>query len=245
MTVIVLATFAGAVFQRIAGIGFAMMLAPFMVVLLGPHGGVLFVNLLGAVAPAMIIPRVRSRIDPVILRRLVIPAVVATVPGVLLTLVLPTAPMSIAVGLLVIVGLGVAVGMRASGRPRDGSGLQYATGAAAGLTSAVAGVGGPALTAYALVSRWDLRTFAATIQPFFVVIGVVGFGMKLLLDPAQMPELPWWGWVGSIVAIVAGIWVGEKLEPHLPDRIVRILVIVIGFIGAALALVQGVLGLLA
>ena len=75
--------------------------------------------------------------------------------------------------------------------------------------------------------------------------GVVGFGMKLLLDPAQMPELPWWGWVGSIVAIVAGIWVGEKLEPHLPDRIVRILVIVIGFIGAALALVQGVLGLLA
>lgn len=242
--VIVLATFVGAVFQRIAGIGFALMLAPFMVVLLGPHGGVLFVNLLGAVAPALIIPQVRSRIDPVMFRRLVIPAVIATVPGVLLTLMMPTPPMSIAVGLMVMIGLGVAVVMRSSGRPRDSIGLQYATGAAAGLTSAVAGVGGPALTAYALISRWDLRTFAATIQPFFVVIGVVGFGMKLLLDPSQMPELPIWGWIGAMAAIIMGIWAGARLEPYLPDHVVRILVIVIGFIGAALALVQGILGLL-
>ena len=79
---IVLATFAGTVFQRIAGIGFALMLAPFMVVLLGPHGGVLFVNLLGAVAPALIIPRVRSRIDPVMVRRLVVPAALATAVGI-------------------------------------------------------------------------------------------------------------------------------------------------------------------
>ena len=243
MIVIVLATFAGTVFQRIAGIGFALMLAPFMVVLLGPHGGVMFVNLLGAVAPALIIPRVRSRIDPVMFRRLVIPAVIGTVPGVLLTLVMPTAPMSIAVGLMVMIGLGVAVVMRASGPPRDGLTLQYGTGAAAGLTNAVAGVGGPALTAYALVSRWELRTFAATIQPFFVVVGVVGFGLKLLLDPAQVPELPIWGWLAAVAAIIAGVWAGERLEPYMPDHMVRILVIVIGFIGAALALVQGILGL--
>ncbi len=242
---IVLATFAGTVFQRIAGIGFALMLAPFMVVLLGPHGGVLFVNLLGAVAPALIIPRVRSRIDPVMVRRLVVPAALATVPGVLLTMVLPTPPMSIVVGLLVVIGLGVAVVMRSSGRARDGLGLQYSTGAAAGLTNAVAGVGGPALTAYALVSRWDLRTFAATIQPFFVVIGVLGFALKLLLDPGQMPDLPIWGWLAAVVAILVGVWAGERLEPHLPEHVVRILVIVIGFIGAALALVQGITGLIA
>ena len=242
--VIVLATFAGTVFQRIAGVGFALMLAPFMVVLLGPHSGVLLVNLLGAVAPALIIPRVRDRIDPVMLRRLVIPAVLSTIPGVLLTLVLPTPPMSIAVGLMVLVGLTVAVAMRSSARPVDGIGLQYATGAAAGLTNAVAGVGGPALTAYALVSRWDLKVFAATIQPFFVVVGVLGFGMKMFLDPAQMPGLPVWGWVALVVSIVVGVWAGERLEPHLPERMVRHLVIVIGFIGAVLALVQGTLGLI-
>src|SRR5690625_2586308 len=50
-------------FERLTGIGFAMMLAPFLVVMLGPHGGVMLTALLAVIGPSMMIPQVRREIE--------------------------------------------------------------------------------------------------------------------------------------------------------------------------------------
>lgn len=44
--------------QRVAGLGFAMLLAPFLVLLFGPHSGILLVNLLGAISSGIMFVRV-------------------------------------------------------------------------------------------------------------------------------------------------------------------------------------------
>ena len=44
--------------QRITGVGFAMMMAPFLVVMIGPHGGVMLSALLSVVAPLLVMPLV-------------------------------------------------------------------------------------------------------------------------------------------------------------------------------------------
>jgi uncharacterized protein len=71
----------GAGTQRITGLGFALVAAPFLVLLLGPFTGVLVVNVLGVAASVLVLAQVRRDVD---LRRGVLlsaPALVAVVPG--------------------------------------------------------------------------------------------------------------------------------------------------------------------
>jgi uncharacterized membrane protein YfcA len=100
------------------------------------------------------------------------------------------------------------------------------------------------VSAYALLARWPQRPFAATLQPFFVCIGTVTLVAKLLLDPSQAPVLAPWMWIAIGVAIVAGIFLGEKLARFVRDDQARLFVVVIAFIGAGLAVVKGLADML-
>ena len=52
-----------ATIQRVAGLGFGMILAPFMVVLIGAHEGIMLVNFLSIIAPALVLPRIWNHIE--------------------------------------------------------------------------------------------------------------------------------------------------------------------------------------
>ncbi|MCG2624435.1 hypothetical protein LVY72_21330 [Arthrobacter sp. I2-34] len=111
------------------------------------------------------------------------------------------------------------------------------------MTNAVAGVGGPSVSAYALLSRWPQPPFAATLQPFFVTIAVVTLTAKLALDPGQMPPFSAFAWILITAMIVAGIYTREKLQRFIADAHTRFGVIVIAFLGAAAALAKGLVDL--
>ena len=96
--------------------------------------------------------------------------------------------------------------MQAQAKPFDNTGLRAGTGLLTGFTNAVAGVGGPPLTAYALISRWDPRPFAATIQPLFIVIGVAELtrtGQEIMAANFRAVEI--WTAVGVLYLIMTGI----------------------------------------
>ncbi|WP_104180190.1 sulfite exporter TauE/SafE family protein [Arthrobacter sp. B0490] len=233
----------GAVAQRIAGLGFALLIAPFLVIILGPHAGVLLVNLCGVVSSAIIVGRVWKDIDWSMFRWLVLPSLLGSVPGSFLAVAVPSAPLSVTVGAVVLVALSISLVLQRSDVVVRGNIPKVVAGFTAGLTNSMAGVGGPAVSAYAVLSRWPQRPFAATLQPFFVCIGTVTLTVKLLLDPSQAPVLATWMWIAIGLAIVAGIYAGEKLGRFVRDDQARLFVIVIAFIGAALAVVKGVLDL--
>ena len=73
--------FVGAVAQRVAGLGFAMLASPFLVLLLGPHEGVLLVNICGVVSSTLITPRVWKDINWSAFRWLAAFSVVGSVIG--------------------------------------------------------------------------------------------------------------------------------------------------------------------
>jgi uncharacterized membrane protein YfcA len=234
----------GAVAQRIAGLGFALLIAPFLVIILGPHAGVLLVNICGVVSSAIIVGRVWRDIDWSMFRWLVVPSLFGSIPGSFLAVVIPSAPLSVTVGAVVLVALTVSLVLQRSDVVLHGNAPKVVAGFTAGLTNSMAGVGGPAVSAYAVLSRWPQRPFAATLQPFFVCIGSVTLVAKLLLDPSQAPVLAPWMWVAIGLAIVGGIVAGEKLGRFVRDDQARLFVIVIAFVGAAFAVVKGLADLL-
>ncbi|PVE19274.1 MULTISPECIES: sulfite exporter TauE/SafE family protein [unclassified Arthrobacter] len=234
----------GAIAQRIAGLGFALLIAPFLVIILGPHEGVVLVNICGVVSSALIVGRVWKDIDWSMFRWMVIPSVFGSIPGSIAAVMLPSAPLSVTVGGVVLVALSVSLVLQRSSVVVRGNAPKAVAGLTAGLTNAMAGVGGPAVSAYALLSRWPQRPFAATLQPFFVVIGLITLAVKLSLDPTDAPALQWWMWSAIGVVIVVGIFAGEKLSRFIKDDHARLFVIVIAFFGATAALVKGLLDLL-
>ncbi|MHA7280403.1 TSUP family transporter [Arthrobacter sp. MDT2-2] len=234
----------GAVAQRIAGLGFALLIAPFLVIILGPHAGVLLVNICGVVSSTIIVGRVWKDIDWSMFRWLVVPSLFGSIPGSVLAVAVPSAPLSVTVGAVVLVALTISLVLQRSDVVVRGNVPKAVAGFTAGVTNSMAGVGGPAVSAYALLARWPQRPFAATLQPFFVCIGTVTLVAKLLLDPSQAPVLAPWMWIAIGVAIVAGIFLGEKLARFVRDDQARLFVVVIAFIGAGLAVVKGLADML-
>lgn len=55
--------FVAAAAQRIAGMGFALLLSPFMVLIFGPHSGILLVNLIAAISSSIMFSRVWRDVD--------------------------------------------------------------------------------------------------------------------------------------------------------------------------------------
>ncbi|NDK30963.1 TSUP family transporter [Nesterenkonia haasae] len=229
-----------AVLQRITGLGFAMMLAPFLVVILGPHTGVMLTNMLAFVAPLLMLALVWREIE---WRRLLIIAPVALLVMPLfgwIAAVSAPGPLYIVVASLVLIGLSLSLIVSRIHARADGPLTRVLTGIGAGGGVVLAGVGGPAMTVYAVVSRWNVRSFAATLQPLWILLSVAGFLTKVTFSGDEIPVFPWWFWIGSLVVIVAGLGIGTLMRSWVRDAAVRRLVIFLAFVGALLSLMTGI-----
>ena len=230
----------GAGTQRITGLGFALVAAPFLVLLLGPFTGVLVVNVLGVAASVLVLVQVRRDVD---LRRGVLlsaPALVAVVPGAWVARHTGPAVLQVLVGGCVVVALLVVLGTgrRSDARPSSGTGTAPAllAGAASGFMNATAAVGGPALTVYAVATRWPQRAFAATAQLCFTVVGTASVAAK------GLPSLPAVDWVVTAAALVVGLGVGTLLAARVSRTTARTAALALALVGSVATVVDGVLG---
>lgn len=226
--------------QRLTGIGFAMMMAPFLVVMIGPHGGVMLTNVLSLLAPILMIPMVWHDIQ---WRRLAIigPISILVMPPIgWLAASSPQGPLYIVVASLVIIGLSISLIISRISSAVDGPVVRALTGLGAGGGVVLAGVGGPAMTVYAVLSRWDVRTFAATLQPLWILLACGGFLTKLSFSGNEIPVFSWWFWAGSVVAILVGMRLGTLVSGRISDSTARRVVIVLAFVGAGLSLLTGI-----
>ncbi|AWG00909.1 sulfite exporter TauE/SafE family protein [Clavibacter michiganensis subsp. insidiosus] len=240
---VLVAVFVGAVAQRVTGLGFALVVAPVLVILLGPFDGVMIVNLCSVLSASLILAGVRRDVECRRYLLLAGPAVVGIVPGALLAYLLPEPALEIGIGVLLVAALTTSLALRRTTRVIDGPGVMAGFGFAAGVMNAAAGIGGPSVSVYAVVSRWKQRGFAATLQPFFLTTGAASLITKLVLAPDRLPDLGAAAWVGIVVTLVAGVGAGTLLAPRIPSRGARTAVVVISFTGAVTAIVKGVGGL--
>ncbi|MCD2441192.1 sulfite exporter TauE/SafE family protein [Agromyces sp. SYSU K20354] len=233
----------GATAQRITGMGFALIAAPALVILLGPFDGVVIVNLCAVLSSLLILPRVWRDIEWRRFSWLTVPALVGTVAGALLATHVPAPLLQVGVGVLVIVALTVTLVVTRTSHVASGPAPALIAGAASGVMNAAAGVGGPALSVYAVGTRWSQVGFAATAQPYFVVIGLASLIGKLGATGWAVPALDVGTWPVVIGALVVGLALGEFLNPRISHRAARLSVIAIAYVGGAAALADGLIDL--
>lgn len=232
----------GAALQRITGMGFALVVGPFLVLLVGPLPGVILVNVCGALSSLVILTRLWRRVEWRRYALLAPPAVVAVACGALVLDELPAAGMEVVVGALVIAGMtGSLLASRAP--TARGPAAAVVAGLVSGAMSVTAGTGGPAIAVYAVASRWDPRAFAATVQPYFVTVASASVVAKLSLTSAALPPLSTGIWIGIVASCLGGIVVGDLLAPRISVRSTRVALVALAYVGGTATLVRGIAGL--
>ena len=233
-----LSVFLGAVSQRATGMGFALLSAPFLVLVLGPLQGILAVNAASVLANSLILVQVWRDVDWPRAKLLVPMGVVGVLPGAIAVELLPEAPLTIVVSLLVVLGLGVTILLRGRTVPPSAA-LGASGGFASGFMGVTAGVAGPGVVVYARATGWEHRHFAATAQLHGLVLGIVSLAAKRAL-PSFEPS----GWIALLVALLVGLLVGDRLSRRIDGASAMRVVVLIAMAGALLALGRGVLAVL-
>lgn len=241
---ILLLTLIATALQRITGLGFAMLSAPFAVVVLGTHQGIMLITALAIVASAIMLPRMWADIDWGRVGWIGIPMMLAIPVAAWIGTFIDGAIIYLLVGVVVIIGLGAAVLMRQTAKPLDGRVAQTVTGVSAGISGVLAGVGGPALTIFGVISRWPIASFAASLQPIWIMCSVAILSSRSILMGSTLPDWSWWMWVIAALGIGVGMWIGERALGKVNDRTVFGLVVVLAMTGAVLSVITGVMELL-
>jgi len=232
-----LAVFVGAGVQRISGIGFALIASPLLVLLVGPYQGVLLANVLAIVVSTVTLASTWRSVDH---RRVwtVVPAgLLGVIPGVLVARALPNDLLQVVIGGLILLGMAL-VAFTSRVRFAAGPTTNVATGLASGFMTATAGVGGPALTVYAVATEWQHDAFAATAQISFIVQSTLSIALK------GVPDLSFDRTVLLVLIVAAGLVGGHVLARRVGGVTARRLVTWVALLGAAGTVVKGLVGLL-
>ena len=220
------AVFVGASTQRISGMGFALVSSPFLVMVLGPHEGVMLVNLLGACSSLLIFAQVFRQVEYRKVAFMLIPAMLMTIPGAWVANSLDGPWLNIGISFMVILALCSSFMIRNLAMAQS-RGLAIGAGAVSGFMSVTAGVSGPAIAGYAVASRWPQAQFAISVQLYFLVLSLTS-----LIAKGGMPQLHWQQWGACFGAMVLGIVLGNFLAPRIPQKFSRAFVVLIAFSGA-------------
>lgn len=227
----------GATTQRLTGVGFALVASPLLVLLLGPIQGVVITNVFGVATALVVYLTNVQRVEYRKVVPLLIAATVAAIPGALLARYLPPAVLATGAGLLVIIALGVSVFARRLPGLTGTRGLLGA-GALSGFMNVIAGVGGPAVTAYAVATHWEHRRFAISIQFYFAVLGCVS-----LLSRGALPALSAIEWLFAVAALVVGMVAGHFLTQKVSPKTARNASLIVALLGGIAVIVRGLTSL--
>ena len=200
----------GVVLQRITGVGFASVTAPALVLLWGPVLGVQTVNALAALCALILLIELRRHVDMRRTGTLIGFALATTPVGILLVLVLPTEVLQILLGAIMLTAL---FAVRAVARWRFIRGRLGAvtTGALAGIANATVGQAGPLMGAFALASRWELKSYVASMQLCWFIVNTA---VVILKGAPQIAP-------STAVVLCVAVAVGYLMSTHITRLMTR------------------------
>lgn len=235
----IVAVFAGAVLQRISGIGVGLVTAPILTLLAGPQLGIFVTNTATIMSGLLIGLAVLSEVDWKRFGIMAGFAIVGSWPAALLVRDANPAALTIFIGGIVLVALGTTFGTPHLPKVTSNA-LTAATGMVASFLNTTAGVSAPAMVIYARVSRWPQRSFAATMQPTFMVLAIFSVATKLIAGIGVVDQLPpWWFFACLAGSVLLGIAVGGAAAKKVTPAAARRLAVVLVSIGAVLTVVRG------
>jgi len=204
---------AGSTVQRMSGMGFALVAVPALVLLVGPEQGVALSNCAAGLISAVGLIDTWRRVRLAAMAPLVIAAACTVPAGAWALDHVPEPALLTGMGLLVTVAV-VVIGSGVRVPALRGRGGALTAGAASGFMNASAGVGGPAVSLYAVNAEWSVAEFVPNAQFYGVVVNafsVAAKGVPHLATPVWSPAVG-----GMAVGTVAGR--GPRRRPCCRSR---------------------------
>lgn len=236
------AVLTGTALQRLCGMGTGLVVAPTLAALFGGASGVLMSNATAIVSAAFILVTLRARVD----WRRGATIVAWAIPGALLGAILvrnvDPAWLTIFVGVVVLLALANSY-LRAEFRERHSPLLTAAAGATGGFFNTAAGQAAPAMMLYARATRWEQRSFSATLQLIFLGMNILSVTFKSAIGIGATALPPVWVLPALAVLVLLGIAIGTRLEKRVAPHTARRIAEVLSMLGAILAIARGVAGL--
>lgn len=230
---VMVTTAAGAIAQRVSGLGFSLIAAPALALAVGPREGVALTNLLAIVVAVAVFATCARNLDTARGAVLILAGLVGVVPGTIVFQLLPANWLEVAVGMVTGLGLAAVSLPRLRAAPRLP--ISAAAGLASGFTSAVGGAGGPALTIYAIATEWPQPQFAATAQICYAVLAAAALAAK------GIPHLPVSLLGGTIAAALAGLACGHLLAHRINATRARRGAIILAALATVATVIYGII----
>ncbi|HIZ37639.1 MAG TPA: sulfite exporter TauE/SafE family protein [Candidatus Ruania gallistercoris] len=242
IVVVICAVLFGVTLQRTSGMGTGLALSPALTLTVGPVSGILLTNMTTVVSALFLIVAVRADIDWRRYLRIAPTAVLGSVPAALLVHSTDSGWLEVIIGATLLLSLAaIALLPRLPEVPPMGAGI--AAGVLGGFLNTSVGVAAAVLLAYAHMTRWEQRSFAATLQPIFLTMGLVSLLTKTLVGAASDGSLPpWYLVVAAIGAVPLGAVLGGRVAARVSPRVARRIAVVVVVLGATLTLVRGLAG---
>ncbi|WP_408910700.1 TSUP family transporter [Corynebacterium gottingense] len=234
---------AGAISQRVSGMGLGLIAAPALSLMLGPVVGIILINVLATINAVLNTWSMRADVDWGKFAPIAAALVVGAVPGAFLIRAVSPSALLVVVGIVLLIALSVVTLGKRYVPPIEGALPAAVSGAVGGFMNTLAGVAGPAITVYSQAARWPQRTYAATLQPIFMVSGAVSFMIKELTGAANLATIPAAFWVAAAAGLFVGQVSGTKLAPHIPSAKAHTVALSLAFFGGFTALVRGLVGM--
>jgi uncharacterized membrane protein YfcA len=117
----------------------------------------------------------------------------------------------------------------------SGPGGAIAAGALSGFMNVTAGVGGPAITLYAIGSRWPLRSFVGSMQFYFALVNTGSIIAK------GLPHVGTTALAAAMGALVLGVLLGHVAARRIDPERARNAVLFLAMAGATGTLVKGLI----
>ena len=235
LILLAVAVFAGSATQRITGLGFALVASPFLVLIADPRQGVLLSNMLSLVTNLVVLAMVWRAVNVRRALSLAVPALLVVPIGAYVAAHVSNRALYIGVGSLVLVALITTVASRRL-HIRPGPAATITAGAASGFMNVTAGVGGPAITIYAVATRWEHTEFVATVQLYFALLNAGSLAFKGGFPRVGTPAL-----LVAFAALAAGTLVGQRLNRSISAQRARQTVLVLAAAGSIATIVKGLL----
>jgi uncharacterized protein len=228
------AVFGGALVQRISGVGFALIAGPSLTLLTGPYQGIRLTNLLTVLVSLIVLATSVVHVDGGRAKLLVPAGLLGVLPGLVLARAIPSGQLQLTIGAMVAVSLVAIMAVR-RWRVIATSARTFAAGMASGFTNAAAGVGGPALTVYAIVTGWRQEVFAATSQISFAAQSAASLAI------GGLPEVSTSRLVAVLCAITGGLAAGQIGCRHVHSGHASRAAVIIAALGALGSVMKGLM----
>lgn len=237
--VVIAAVLCGVTLQRTSGMGTGLVLAPALTLAIGPVSGVMLTNVTTVVSAVFLTIAVRADIDWRRYARVAPAVVVGSVPAALLVRSAGSGWLEVIIGAALLLTLGASALLpRLPEVPPVRAGLT--AGLLGGFLNTSVGVAAAVMLAYAQVTRWEQKSFAATLQPIFLTMGLLSVLTKVLAGAADGGEAPPWFLVAAAIGSVPlGVLLGGRVARRVSATAARRVAVVIVVLGATATLVRG------